>query len=249
MSEQANLYEDVAIVMITMDEEGSIRQVARDLRRDVPGASITIVDSSKDRTPEIAAEEDVEVVRQFPPKGYGPAMVRALTHPDRPIVVTLDCDGTYPTATVPKLVEMVRSGHDIAGTTRLAHGRPSTMPWGNYLGNKLFNVVSSLLFLRRIRDVHSGMRAYRRETIHGFAWLAEPPALPVELLLLPIRAGMKVEEIAIPYAERIGETTLQRLSSTVWTFRRILRSRTVPLDDVRTQVAAADRPTVTVGRD
>jgi hypothetical protein len=123
------------------------------------------------------------------------------------------------------------------------------MPWGNYLGNKLFNVVSSLLFLRRIRDVHSGMRAYRRETIHGFAWLAEPPALPVELLLLPIRAGMKVEEIAIPYAERIGETTLQRLSSTVWTFRRILRSRTVPLDDVRTQVAAADRPTVTVGRD
>jgi glycosyltransferase involved in cell wall biosynthesis len=244
-----NLYDDVAIVMITMDEEGSIRQVVRDLRRDVPGASITIVDSSKDRTPEIAAEEEIEVVRQFPPQGYGPAMVRALTHPERPIVVTLDCDGTYPTSTVPKLVEMVRSGHDIAGTTRLGHGRPSTMPWGNYLGNRLFNIVSSLLFLRRIRDVHSGMRAYRWETIHGFKWLAEPPALPVELLLLPIRAGLRVEEIAIPYAERIGETTLQRLSSTVWTFRRILRSRTVRLREVRTSPPAPSRPTVGVGRD
>jgi glycosyltransferase involved in cell wall biosynthesis len=239
----------LTVSMITMNEERAVAKVVTDIRRVVPDAEIFLVDSSKDRTAEIATELGCRVFKQFPPKGYGPAMVRALTHPDRPIVVTLDCDGTYPTATVPKLVEMVRSGHDIAGTTRLAHGRPSTMPWGNYLGNKLFNVVSSLLFLRRIRDVHSGMRAYRRETIHGFAWLAEPPALPVELLLLPIRAGMKVEEIAIPYAERIGETTLQRLSSTVWTFRRILRSRTVPLDDVRTQVAAADRPTVTVGRD
>jgi glycosyltransferase involved in cell wall biosynthesis len=249
MSEPAIGYDDVAIVMITMDEEGSIRQVARDLRRDVPGASITIVDSSKDRTPEIAAEEDVEVVRQFPPKGYGPAMVRALTHPERPIVVTLDCDGTYPTDTVPKLVEMIRSGHDIAGTTRLAGGRPASMPWGNYLGNRLFNLVASLLFLRRIRDVHSGMRAYRRDTIHGFAWLAEPPALPVELLLLPIRAGLRVEEIAIPYAERIGETTLERLSSTLWTFRRILRARAVSLSQVRVQPSAPARPTVTVGRD
>ena len=64
-------FDDVSIVMITMDEESSIRQVARDLQRDVPGASVTIVDSSKDRTPEIAAEEGVEVVRQFPPQGYG----------------------------------------------------------------------------------------------------------------------------------------------------------------------------------
>jgi hypothetical protein len=58
-----------------------------------------------------------------------------------------------------------------------------------------------------------------------------------------------VEEIAIPYAERIGETTLQRLSSTVWTFRRILRSRTVRLRDVRTSPPAPSRPTVGVGRD
>jgi glycosyltransferase involved in cell wall biosynthesis len=250
MSEPADRYDDVAIVMITMDEEGSIRQVAQDLRRDVPGASITIVDSSKDRTPEIAAEENVEVVRQFPPKGYGPAMVRALTHPDRPVVVTLDCDGTYPTSAIPGLVETIRSGHDIAGTTRLAGGRPAAMPWSNYIGNRLFNIVSSLLFLRRIRDVHSGMRAYRWTTIHSFNWLAEPPALPVELLLLPIRAGLRVQEVPIPYAERIGQTTLQRLSSTVWTFRRILRSRTVPLADVRVPVAATPaRPTVPVGRD
>jgi glycosyltransferase involved in cell wall biosynthesis len=225
-------FSDVAIVMITMDEEDSIQRVARDLHRDVPGATVTIIDSSKDRTPEIAASEGVEVVRQFPPKGYGPAMVRALTHPTRPIVVTLDCDDTYPTRRIPELVTMVRSGYDIAGTTRLAQGKPPAMPRTNYLANRLFNLVASTLFLRLVRDVHSGMRAYRRETIHRFVWLADAPALPVELLLLPIRAGLRVTEIPIAYGERIGESTLERFSSALWTFRRILRSRTTRIDAV-----------------
>jgi glycosyltransferase involved in cell wall biosynthesis len=225
-------FADVAIVMITMNEESSIRRVARDLRRDVPGAVVTIVDSSSDRTPEIAAQEGIEVVRQFPPRGYGPAMARALAHPVRPIVVTLDCDDTYPTDRIPELVEMVRAGVDVAGTTRLAGGRPRTMPWPNYLANRLFNLTASICFLRRVRDVHSGMRAYRRETIRGFAWLVDAPALPVELLLVPVRAGLQVREIPIAYGARIGESTLDRFTSTFWTFRRIMRARTVALTSV-----------------
>lgn len=233
MSERPEEFDDVAVVMITLDEEGSIRAVVRDIRRHAPGAAILIVDSSSDRTPDIAQEEGVEVVRQFPPRGYGPAMLRALTTPECPIVVTLDCDGTYPADRIPELVEMVRGGCAVAGTTRLAGGRPVAMPVANYLANRLFNLVASLLFLRRIRDVHSGMRAYDRDLIAGFRWRADAPALPVELLLLPLRAGLRVEEVPIPYGERIGETTLARLSSTLWTFRRILRCRLVPLGNVR----------------
>jgi glycosyltransferase involved in cell wall biosynthesis len=218
-------FEDVAVVMITMNEEGSVGEVARSLRRDVPGATVTIVDSSSDRTPEIAAEEGVEVVRQYPPQGYGPAMVHALRHPDRPIIVTLDCDGTYPTDRIPELVAMVRAGVDVAGTTRLAGGRPAAMPLSNYLANQAFNLVASVLYGRRVRDVHSGMRAYARSVVHAFDWHAPAPALPVDLLLVPMRAGMRVREVPIAYAERVGETTLDRLASTTWTFRRIVRSR------------------------
>lgn len=220
-------FADVAVVMISMDEEGSIRRVVRDLRRDVPGATVAIVDSSSDRTPEIAAEEGVEVIRQFPPRGYGPAMARALAHPDRPIVVTLDCDSTYPTERIAELVELVRSGWDVAGTTRLAHGRPPAMPWINYLANRAFNLAASVLFLRPVRDVHSGMRAYRRDVLHRFTWLVDAPALPVELLLLPIRAGLRVREVPIAYGERVGSTTLARWSSAKWTLARIVRARTI----------------------
>jgi glycosyltransferase involved in cell wall biosynthesis len=238
MSTRARAFDDVAIVMITMNEEDSIRRVARELRRNVPGATVTIVDSSSDRTPEIARQERVEVLRQFPPEGYGPAMVTALCHPERPIVVTLDCDGTYPTQAIPELVALARSGWDVAGTTRLARGKPRAMPWTNYLANRLFNLLASLLFLRAVRDVHSGMRAYRRTTIHGLRWLADAPALPVELLLLPMRAGLAVRELPIAYDERVGESTLQRLDSALWTFRRIVRARTARLRTVRVGVAS-----------
>lgn len=218
-------FEDVAVVMIAMNEEGSVRDVLRDIRRDAPGATVTIVDSSTDATPEIAAQEGAEVIRQFPPRGYGPAMVTALRAPDRPIVVTLDCDDTYPTALIPQLVEMVRGGCDVAGTTRLARPRPKAMPWPNFLANRLFNAAASVLFLRRVRDLHSGMRAYSREVVHAIPWRAEGAALPVDLLLVPMRLGLVVREIPIGYTERVGVTTLQRWQSTLWTFRRILRTR------------------------
>jgi hypothetical protein len=67
------------------------------------------------------------------------------------------------------------------------------------------------------------MRAYSREIIERVDVDPNGPALPVELLLKPALAGYRIREFFIPYGERIGETTLRRFSSTIWTFRRILR--------------------------
>ena len=42
-------------------------------------------------------------------------------------------------------------------------------------------------------------------------------------MLKPALAGYRLAEIFIPYRDRIGETTLRKWESTVWTFRRIFR--------------------------
>jgi glycosyltransferase involved in cell wall biosynthesis len=218
-------FDDVSVVMISRDEEAAIADVLEGIREHLPGAEVLLVDSSSDRTPEIAEEHGARVIRQFPPRGYGPAMERALLEPEREIIVTMDCDDTYPPDRLPELVERVRAGVDLMGTSRLDVGRPAAMPVPNYYANRAFNLLASAVFMRRIRDVHSGMRAYRRTMLHAIRWRADAPALPVELLLKPIRLGYRVEEISIHYAERLGETTLDRLASTVWTVKRIARSR------------------------
>ncbi|HJV21892.1 MAG TPA: glycosyltransferase family 2 protein [Holophagaceae bacterium] len=213
----------LTVSMITMNEEGAIAKVVGDIRRFVPEAEILVVDSSKDRTPEIAAELGCRVLRQFPPKGYGPAMDRALREASGDVVMTLDCDDTYPVEAIPALLAKLEEGYDLVDGSRLKQGRPGAMPYANYLANALFALTARVLFGLRTTDLHSGMRAYRKSMLDRLTWEPQGPALPVELLLRPHRMGFRVVEIPIGYKERIGHTTLHRFSSTLWTFRRIFR--------------------------
>jgi glycosyltransferase involved in cell wall biosynthesis len=215
----------ISVAMITMNEEKAVARVIGDIRDALHGREyeIVIVDSSRDATPSIAAGLGARVIRQFPPKGYGRAMGRVLRECHGDVVVTLDCDGTYPASEIPRLADMVLSGEcDLANASRLER-RPESMPFLNYLANWLFAVTGRLLVGVKSTDLHSGMRAYSRRVIHEVDFDPNGAALPVELLLKPALQGFSVSEIFIPYGERIGETTLQRWSSTVWTFRRILR--------------------------
>jgi glycosyltransferase involved in cell wall biosynthesis len=211
--------------MITRNEEQAVGKVVRDVRACLPEAEILIVDSSSDRTAEIAERLGARVIRQFPPRGYGPAMDQALHASDRDVVVTLDCDDTYPVEFIEPMARMViEEGWDLVDGSRLAH-KPEAMPWVNFLANWGFALLASLMFFRRIRDLHSGMRAYRRGLIEALNYQASGPALPVELLLRPMREGYKVKVIAIPYRQRIGVSTMRPLESAWWTWRRIWRSR------------------------
>lgn len=217
---------NVTVSMITMNEEGAVAKVIRDIRRVVPEAEILLVDSSRDRTPEIATELGCRVVRQFPPQGYGPAMNRAVREASGDVVVTLDCDDTYPVDVIPELVRLIEEGHDLVNTTRVAR-RPKAMPLANFVANRVFALGARILHGLRTTDVHSGMRAYRKSMIDAVEWNEKGPALPVDMYVVPFRAGFRVCEIPIDYRERIGDTTLNRFSSTVWTFRRLWRARAV----------------------
>jgi glycosyltransferase involved in cell wall biosynthesis len=215
----------ISVAMITMNEEEAVAQVIAGIRATLGEREheIVIVDSSKDRTPEIAGELGARVIRQFPPQGYGRAMARVLKESRGDVVVTLDCDGTYPAAEIPRIADMVLKGEcDLVNASRLGT-RPASMPLPNYFANWLFAVTAHILLGVKSTDLHSGMRAYSREIIERVDVDPNGPALPVELLLKPALAGFRMREIFIPYGERIGVTTLNRFDSTVWTFRRILR--------------------------
>ena len=216
----------LTVSMITLNEERAVAKVVADIRRVVPEAEIFLVDSSRDRTAEIARELGCRVFKQFPPKGYGPAMDRAVRDAQGDIVITLDCDDTYPVEVIPKLVALIDEGWDLVNATRLAK-RPKAMPLANYFANRLFAWTARLLHGIRATDVHSGMRAYRKTMIDRVQWDAAGPALPVDMLLIPYRMGFLVTEIPIEYRQRIGASTLQRFQSTLWTFKRIWRARRV----------------------
>jgi glycosyltransferase involved in cell wall biosynthesis len=215
----------ISVAMISMNEEKAVAGVISDIRSALGGRAheIIIVDSSRDATPQIAERLGARVLRQFPPQGYGRAMARVLKESRGDVVVTMDCDGTYPAGQIARIADMVLKGEcDLVNASRLER-RPSAMPWANYFANWLFAMTGWILVGVKSTDLHSGMRAYSRKLIESVDVDPNGPALPVELLLKPALMGFGIREIFIPYGERIGETTLHRWSSTMWTFRRIFR--------------------------
>jgi glycosyltransferase involved in cell wall biosynthesis len=215
----------ITVAMITRNEEGAVGKVVRDIKAAVPDAEVLIVDSSTDRTAEIAEEAGAKVIRQVPARGYGPAMELALRSASGDVVVTLDCDDTYPTDQIAPLAEYVLSGqYDLVDASRL-RSTPVAMPWINYLGNWGFACLASIVFGRRFTDLHSGMRAYSKKLLDELSFDPRPPALPVELLLLPVRKGKRLKTVFIDYRERIGQSKMEPIRGAWWTLRRILRAR------------------------
>lgn len=218
-------WKNLTVAMITMNEEKAVGKVVGDIQQIVPGAEILVIDSSRDSTPQIAERLGARVIRQFPPQGYGPAMDRALRSGSGQVVVTLDCDDTYPAEQIPEFARLVlEEGYDLVDGSRL-RSKPKAMPWINYLANYGFALLASLLFLRRVTDLHSGMRAYRKSMIDELRYQAKGAALPVELLLRPMKMGKRCKVVFIDYRHRIGVTTMRPLQSAWWTVKRILRAR------------------------
>jgi glycosyltransferase involved in cell wall biosynthesis len=215
----------LTVAMITRNEEKAIGKVIADIRRVVPDADVLVVDSSTDRTAEIAADLGARVIKQFPPQGYGPAMDKALRSGLGKVVVTLDCDDTYPADRIPDLARLVLDdGFDVVDGSRLQH-KPQAMPWLNYIANFGFALIASVLYGNRLTDLHSGMRAYRKSLIDNLKYQPRGAALPVELLLRPLVMGKRLKVVFIEYRERIGQTTMRPLESAWWTLRRIVNVR------------------------
>ncbi|MFB6102614.1 MAG: dolichyl-phosphate hexose transferase [Haloplanus sp.] len=214
-------FDDVAVVMGTYNEEAAIGSVLADIDRVTDGrAEVVCVDGSDDRTPDIARGMGARVIEQEP-QGYGVAVREAVLAPDRPVVVTTDCDDTYPMERLPDFLDRINEGYDVVSGDRITPGA-ETMPALNRFGNRVFAGLASLLLGRRLHDVTTGMRAYRRDLLHRIGW-TENTGLSAELLMRPVARNVRVTEVPIDYRERAGETKLDPLRGGIAIAKSILR--------------------------
>jgi glycosyltransferase involved in cell wall biosynthesis len=202
-------FDDLSVVMGTYNEKKAIATVLEDIDRVTGGrAEVVCVDGSSDGTADVAREHGATVVEQEP-QGYGVAVREALYAASRPVIVTTDCDDTYPMEALPAFLEAVNDGYDVVSGDRLYHGAEA-MPPVNRLGNRAFALLGSVLTGVRVHDTTTGMRAYTREVIEEIEW-TQNTGLSAELLLRPLMRGYEVRELPIEYRERRGETTLDPL--------------------------------------
>ena len=201
----------LSVVMPTYNEEGAVGVVIEDIRKYAKDftTEIIIVDSSSDRTPEIARAMGAQVI-QKPPAGHGDALRTGLSAARNDVIITADCDNTYPMEYIPVLVETLqRERCDLISCNRLTKNLGRAMPLANKLANKGFAFLVRALYGIQVTDVTTGMFCLTRKLMQSIT-LETFVTVPIELIIKANRAGFRHREIDIPYRIRIGEVTLQK---------------------------------------
>lgn len=169
---------------------------------------IVVSDGSTDKTVEIAKSFANVTVVVFPiNQGYGAAIQRGFETGTGDLLAFLDADGTCDPACFAAMCLQILDDHaEVVLGSRM--GSDSKMPRIRRIGNWLYAVLLGFLTGRSVTDAASGMRVLTRD-----AWCQLKP-LPSGLHFTPAMSAkalvthMRIVEIPIPYATRIGESKL-----------------------------------------
>ena len=199
----------LSVVMPTLNEEKAVGKVINDIKSATHGrAEIVIVDSGTDRTAEIARGLGARVVT-VAPIGTGYSLREGFEFAEGDVVISTDCDDTYPMEQIPNFLEKIQEGYDIVSGSRMIR-RSRNMLSINKFGNWLLATLTRLLYPVKTTDITTGMRAYRRQVLKSTEWQANW-SLPAEIVVRSVLKGYRYTEIPIAYRPRLGETKLRRI--------------------------------------
>ena len=113
----------ISIILPAKNEAEGLRQTLPGLRALFPEAEVIVVDDgSTDGTAAVAAESGARVLSSPYPMGNGAAIKRGTRAASGDILVFMDADGQHNPADIPKLLERLEAGYDMAVGARNAGG-------------------------------------------------------------------------------------------------------------------------------
>jgi glycosyltransferase involved in cell wall biosynthesis len=170
------------------------------LRRvDVPG-EILIIDSSTDRTAEIALAAGARVLRT-PKRGLGRAYLDALPFIRGRYVLMGDCDCTYDFRELGDFVEKFKAGAEfIMGSRFRGYIEPGAMPpLHRYLGTPVTTWILNIIFSSRFTDIHCGMRGMTRDALGRMDLRSQSWEYASEMVLKSVHMRLRTEEVPIRF--------------------------------------------------
>jgi len=225
--------ETLSLVIPAYNEEDGIADIVERVLATKPalqasGAGLELIvvdDGSRDQTAAIAGTyPEVRLVRHRTNYGYGAALKTGFARAQGTWLGFLDADGTYPPEYFPALVAASQEqGADLVIGSRMA-GSESEMPLSRRVGNLFFATLVSLIGNHHISDSASGMRIIRRAVLPRLYPLPDGLNFTPVMSTRAIHEELKMVEVPIPYAERVGRSKLtivgdgiRFLQSIVWT--------------------------------
>ena len=195
------------------NEAGRVGGVVSDVRANVPGAHVLVVDDgSGDRTADEASEAGATVISLPVNLGYGNALQTGFKYALRhgfDLVAQIDADGQHRAEYLPQMLEaLAEGGSDVVIGSRFldrdGHYQPSV---ARKLGISLFARLATMITKQHITDPTSGLQVIRRPVAQFFCSSVYPTDYPdADILILLHRSGYSVREIPVQMRASPGKS-------------------------------------------
>ena len=218
------------VCLPTYNERENLEPMLRALGEE--GVRVLVIDdNSPDGTGKLAdrlATElgYVDVLHRESKEGLGPAYLagfRQALASDAELILEMDCDFSHYPDYVPRLIAAVEDGADLALGSRYVPGG-GVRNWG--LLRRFISAGGSayarIILGVKVRDLTGGFKCYRRavlETIDLDAVESKGYAFQIETTYRALRAGFKVVEVPITFADReVGGSKMSKaiVAEAIW---------------------------------
>lgn len=198
----------LSIVLPAKNEATGLMKMLPRLRADFPAAEIIVVDDgSTDTTPVICREYGVIHLRHPYSMGNGAAIKSGARRATGDIVVFMDADGQHDPSDIPRLLEKINEGHEMAVGARTWDTHASV---GRGLANRIYNRLASYMTGNRIDDLTSGFRAARTRHFKRFLYLLPNGfSYPTTCTMAFFRSGLPVAYVPIQANQRQGKSHIR----------------------------------------
>jgi glycosyltransferase involved in cell wall biosynthesis len=194
----------LSIVIPAKNEELTITQFViwcrEGLRKaGIPG-EILIVDSSTDKTAELALAAGARVLRTEP-NGLGRAYMDAIPHIRGNWVLMGDADCTYDFRNLSEFLPRFEEGYEfIMGSRWKGSIEPGSMPkLHQYFGTPLTTHALNVLVGSRFTDIHCGMRGITRDALVRMDLQSQSWEYASEMVLKSVHMGLRTAEVPVSF--------------------------------------------------
>lgn len=195
---------EVSIVIPALNEEITIGDFLDWCQLGLSEAGIVgevlIVDSSTDRTAEMALRHGARVLRT-PKRGLGRAYIDALPYVRGKYVIMGDADCTYDFRQLAPFVEKFREGYEfVMGSRWRGSIEPGAMPaLHRYLGTPLTTWILNRLYSCRFTDIHCGMRGITRDALERMEISSQSWEYASEMVLKSVHMKLRTAEVPVTF--------------------------------------------------